>query len=369
MTWLLSRVRARRVQLAEERAASAPFRWLAQQPRPTRADLRFSLLVGILLAASPMTGSARMLPSIVLGTIGAAVVLVARLRRPRVADAALERFTFARPSPLVVAMLALGALAFAPTLMWLYAKYTDAIWQKGHGLFVPLFMILLARHALRCDASAEEESCVRGFAFLLPGLALAVLDAGVGSHYLSAIGLVLVLPGVSLLLLGARRTRVIAVPLALGIFLVPLPTSLERFAWLSEGSAAIARSLLSPFDLPVIWNQTQAVIWKEQVRLPIWISQNCSGASTLYAGIAFATMVAFTARSRARRWLPLLIVYPAVVFVNGLRCVAVILLTWYLGGSVWNTPIHGLSGIAVFLAVLVLIWLCADREGLREALS
>src|SRR5262249_38522473 len=157
----------------------------------------------------------------------------------------------------------------------------------------PLFMVLLARHTLRRDASPLEESSAWGLAFLLTGLALAVLEAGIGSHYLDAVGLVLVLPGLSLLLLGAPRTRAIALPPALGVFLVPLPPSLERFVWLSEASAAVASRLLHALHYPVIFNQTLVRLDSARV---ISITQNCSGASTLYAGIAFATMAAATAR-------------------------------------------------------------------------
>src|SRR5262245_39185811 len=366
MTSPVPTAQAQREPAGSEESPTARTGRFAKLSRPTRGDLAFSALVGALFAVSPMTGSARLAPSLALGAIAGGAVLVARMRRPRVADAARARFTFARPSPLAAAVLVVAALAFAPTLDWLVAEYTDAIWHNGYGVFVPFFMILLARHALRRDTSAEEESSAWGFALLGPGVALAVLDAGIRSHYLSVIGLVLALPGLSLLLLGARRTRMIAVPLALGIFLVPPPTSLEQWVGLAEGTVALARPLLVPLDLPITWKQTQVILSAGYI---ISISQNCSGASALYAGIAFATMAAATARHRVRRWLPLLVVYPIVLVANALRCVTLILLCLYLGRDILHTPIHGLSGIAVYAAVLVSLCLCADRKSLREALS
>src|SRR5262247_1034138 len=158
MTWLLSRVRPRREQLAGERADASRSGWLALAARPTRADLGFSVLVGILLAASPLTGATRMIPSLALGTVGAAAVLLTRMRRPRAPEAELRPFLLARPSLIDAALFALAALVFAPTMAWLYTRYTNAIWQNAHGLFVPLFMVLLARHALRSDTSPQEES-------------------------------------------------------------------------------------------------------------------------------------------------------------------------------------------------------------------
>ena len=66
----------------------------------------------------------------------------------------------------------------------------------------------------------------------------------------------------------------------------------------------------------------------------------------------------------------LLLVYPAVLVANSLRAVAMIEMSLTFGAArILNAPVHGLSGIGVFAFVLGLLWLCADREGLREAIA
>ena len=340
-------------------AASA--RALRRLRPPTRRDVGFAALVGCLFSLSPLTGSARLLPSLGLGVLAGAAVLVARLRRPPV----LAARTLAAPPVSALAMLAAAALLFAPILAWLYGEYTYSIWRNGHGLFVPFFMVLLARSALRRDASTQEESSAWGFAFLLPSLALLVVDAGVRSHYLSAIALVLALPGLSLLLLGARRTRLLALPLALGIFLIPAPPSWEHTLGLSNFTAIAAEPILTALELPVMRHQTL-------LRMPIGelsVGQNCSGWSALQAGFALAALLAATARSRVRGALLLLAVYPLVLAFNTLRAVFLVLLTLRYGGDVLHLPIHGLSGISVFAGTLLALWLFADRKALHEALS
>jgi exosortase len=255
--------------------------------------------------------------------------------------------------------------AFAPTLAWLFHEYTDSVWRNAHGLFVPFFVVLLARSALRRSAGSEEEASAWGFAFLVPALSLLVLDAGIRSRTLSALALVLALPGVSLLLLGPRRTRLLAIPLALAALLIPFPTWIEKSIHLSWHSAILTRALLAPLDLPVTWHRTI-------VHMPhsmISISANCSGFSAFAASVAFAGLLAGTARSPARALLPLLVVYPAAVVANAFRCAALVLISLYLGADVIHTPIHGLSGIGVVAFVLLPMWLCADRRGLREALA
>jgi exosortase len=340
----------------------APAHWT----RPTRGDVGFAALVGVLFALSPLTGRTRILPSLVLGAAAAGAVIAGRMRRgPPPADAPTGA-TLARPTLPVAGALALTAILIAPTLYWLFLAFTESVWRNGHGLFVPLFMVLLARSTLRRDPVKGEESSAWGFAWLVPALVLIVADAGIGSRYLSVIGLVLALPGLSLLLLGARRTRAIAFPLALGIFLVPLPTLLEDTVGLRFATAEIAKPILEWVGATVIWHQTQ-------VRLPsggFSISDNCSGFAALTASFAFAALLAATARSRARGVLLLLAVYPAVALLNGVRLAALVVLALRYGEQILIvTPLHGLSGIAVFVVMFGGLWLCADRAALREAIA
>jgi exosortase len=338
----------------------------AHWTRPTRGDLALAALVGVLFALSPLTGRRRILPSLVLGALAAGAVIAARMRRGPPARGHSDRPDALASAWPVVGVLALTAILFAPTLYWLFLAFTESVWRNGtrrvraavHG----------AARAQRAAARPGQRGRVVrvGLCVARPALVLVVADAGIRSRYLSVIGLVLALPGLSLLLLGARRTRAIALPLALGVFLVPIPTLLEDTVGLRVATSAVAKPVLQWIGAPVIWHQTQ-------VRLPnsgFSISDNCSGFAALVASFAFAALLAVTARSRVRGALLLLSVYPAVALANGLRLVALALLVVRFGDPVLiTTPLHGLSGIGVFIVVLGGLWLCADRAGFREAIS
>jgi exosortase len=333
--------------------------------RPSRADLAFSATVGTLFALSPLTGSARLLPSLVLGTLAGVAMLVARMRRPRAADVARAESALAMPSLPVWSVLVLAAAAFTPTVQWLYQQSTRDIWRNGHGVFVPFFVILLARHVLKRDTDPREESSAWSFALLVPGLALAVLDVGVRSHYLGTFGLLLALPGLSLLLLGARRTRAIAFPLALTLFLIPFTPPFENLVGLTIATADTVGPIIEILGLPVDRHESL-------LRLPngvMEIGQNCSGLSALHASFAFAALLAGTARSRWRGLLLLALAYPIVVLFNALRTVGLVWMVLRFGGEVLHLPVHGLSGIATFAGSLLSLWLLADRRAFREAIS
>jgi exosortase len=346
---------------APEGRASWALEALAQRGiRP--ADLRFAICLGVLLGLSPLTGAARTAPSVALGSLAAVAALALRRGRPQ--PPASRAPTLARPSAAVGLVLAAAAAAFAPTLVWLFREYRISIWHNADGFFVAAAMALLARSALRRDGSEAPEASAWGFALLVPALALAVFDAGLRSGTLSAVALVLALPGLSLLLLGARRTRLLALPLALGVFLVPIPAAFEDPLGFASASAALVEPLVRALGIEAHRHETAFRLstgW-------LGIGGNCSGLSTLHAGVALAGLFAFTARSRARRLLLLAMVVPIALVVNGARVAGLVVLCDRFGMEMLGTPLHGLSGIASFWLAVGALWLLADRPAVREAL-
>lgn len=86
--------------------------------------------------------------------------------------------------------LALFALVFAPTVLWLVDRWTINIYYNGHGIFVPLIVAWLVRENLRNDPITEPQSSAWGFLFLAAGLGMLVLDTAIKTQLLGAIGLV-----------------------------------------------------------------------------------------------------------------------------------------------------------------------------------
>ena len=338
-------------------------------------DLRFSALVALLLAVSPATGSARWWLSALLGIAGGAVVLAVRIwRRRREVDlpaparnpSSAGATSGIRPDLLAVAALLAVAVAFAPTLAWLFAEYTDAVWRNVHGVFVPLFVFLLARSALRRDpAPSRPDALPWGLLLLAAGLGVAVLDAGVRSHHLAAVGLLVCVPGASLAFLGAGRTRLLAAPLALCAFALPVPAALEDPLGLTRLTTSLADPVVDALGVPALRHGTLFLTRNGSLN----VSQNCSGLATLHAAAALSFVLAYTARGLPRRILIPLLVYPLTALANAVRLVGLVVMTDRTGMGFLHTPLHGLSGLLVLWFVLACLWLCADHRALREALS
>lgn len=354
--------------LARETRSPTGLRGLISAFRNAKAvDAAWFVLMALLLGVSPISGAGRPIAAAVLGVVGALFLLGVRLylhagEAPRSRD-----WTLAKPA-LTVWGLALSAFVLmAPTFVWLHWEYAESIWRNPHGLFVVFFVVLMIRHRLRADSDRSPQASAWGFAFLVPGCALVILDAGTRSHYLAVAGLVLIIPGLSLLLLGTRRTRMLAFPLLFCVFLLPLPDGLSDPLGLPTITSEVGGSIARSIGIPVTRVGTRFLF-------PggggIEVTQNCGGVSSFYSGLALAILCVSTTRSWPRRIALLAAPYLFTAIANGLR---VALLLWIASnhGLEWKdqTPVHGILGTLCFLIVLFGVWLLSDRRALRESLS
>jgi exosortase len=326
-------------------------------------DLGFALLVGVAVGASPHTSAHRLATKLVGGLLAGAATLGYRRFALRAAPPPVA--VFGRTPPALALLLVAAALAFAPTAVELYRLYTDSIWWNGHGFFVPLVAGALAFAILRREVGGPEATSAWGFAPLLLGLAFVVVDAAAHTLILGALGLPLFCIGLSMLTLGARRTRALALPLALLFFLVPLPPSLAPALALPKATAAGAGAILDAVGTQV--ERQGPVLW-----LPYGaygVSNNCSGFSAFYAGLAFALLLGGCSRSWPRSALLLLAVWPLTWLANVARTTVVVALCGRFGVEFLLTPFHGLSGIATFWLVMGGLWLLADTRAVRKAFA
>ena len=122
----------------------------------------------------------------------------------------------------------LAILVFAPTIYWLWQRWTMSVWHNMHGMFIPFVVAYFIREVLRSDQIVDAEQSAWGFLFLIPGLGMIVLDSAIRTQLLSAFGMVVCLPGLSLLLLGSRRTQGAGLCLGIGLFHAAHPRRIHR---------------------------------------------------------------------------------------------------------------------------------------------
>jgi exosortase len=333
--------------------------------RATQNNLAISALVGAVVGLSPFT-TGRLSVSIVLGTVAAATLFGVREFTRRRADAGEEvaqtpiRVPLLPPS-FLVAMMLFGIL-FWPTLVWLYAKSTVSIWTNGHGIFTPFIMGYLGHQVLSRDDDPEPDASLWGLPIVALGICFVLLDLVPGTHHIASLGLVICLPGLSLLFLGVRRTRMLALPLALAFFLIPIPDV--------GGVHLTLQDLTTTGTVPLLRSFGYAVArYANVLVLPdytIHVSAGCSGFSALYAGIFLTVILVAYTESTARRAILILAVLPVALISNVLRVFALVLLVKYTGPEALETVLHSASGAVSFWVVIGALVLIAGRPTLRK---
>ena len=255
-----------------------------------------------------------------------------------------------------------GVLAvFGPTLVWLWGRWTMSVWHNAHGLLILPVVAYFIREELKARRHLPRSSSALGFVILLPALALQALDAGMHTELLSAVALVMALPGLSLLLLGVDRTRAILVPLVFLTLALPIPLSFtENIHLVLRHAATAATATVVPmFGIPVFAEGTTL----HMANGALEVADACSGFSTLYAAVAVALLTAYQSASPARRVLVLLGAAPIAVASNILRVIILVLLVVWQGGDILDTFVHPLSGIMTFaLSLPIIFWLGGEQR-------
>jgi exosortase len=325
---------------------------------PILRELALAVLAGVVFTVSPFTPN-ELAPAAAGGFLVGAGILGWRLRpaSPVWQEEAETSFRLQRDHVLAIVVSLLCLAAFAPTIQWMYREWTRSVWSNEHGLFVPFAMIWLARNALRGDQGPAEGSAW-GFLPLAAGLALAALDANAQSRYLAALGLVIALPGLSLLLLGARRTRALRVPLLIGILLVPIPYTVGTPLLLRTLTASGVLPLLHVLGFTAMREGTQLILPRQN----FLVADACSGVATLYASVASAMVLAALSTSRWRRVALILSAPLLAIAANVVRVTLLVLLANTFGTALLDTAMHEASGVATFAVVLVVLIAIANTR-------
>jgi exosortase len=270
----------------------------------------------------------------------------------------LRAATSARARGDVRLWFVLGALVvlYAPTVAWLWERWTMSVWHNAHGMLIPLVVAYFVRDELSRYKGPAEEGSVRGFAWLVPALLLHVFDVAMHTQLLSAASIVIALPGLSLLFLGAGRTRAILFPLLFLAFMLPIPLGITERLHLAlrHFTANGVAEFLSTLGVPIFLDNL--TLQSGESRL--FVADACSGFSTLYAAVTVACLTAYFCPVTWRRAAVLLAAAPIAIGANILRVALLVMLVRWYGEGILETSAHELSGILTFvLALPIIFWI------------
>ena len=268
-------------------------------------------------------------------------------------------------------LVAVICIAFAvPTLI----RLANQSWSMEIGAHGPIVLATGLWVLTRCDWSPRPASEIsHPLSVALGGIAmaasLAIYVFGRAYDYLifEAAGLYGALLSFLALTLGFKTVLRNAFPLVYLAFLIPIP------GWIIDAITAplqhfisyAATGILRFFEYPV--SRTGVAIEVGQYRL--LVEQACSGMNSII-GLTAVTLFYIYVLHRASWKYALLLgamILPVAIFVNFIRVMVLILVTYHYGDAVAQGIFHNTAGMVLFAFALGLIFLIDFT--LRKALG
>ena len=247
--------------------------------------------------------------------------------------------------------------AYAPTFITL-AQGPWQTEQEGHGPLIiaaAVFLVWQSRDELRHAVLAPAP--VPGWAALLCGLTVLVLSRNQDIWFLEVASEIPVLAGLVLLLAGWNVLKILAFPIGFLIFSAPAP------GWMVDAATVPLKVLISDLvtnglyalGYPIAQNGVVIQIGPYQ----LGVADACSGMNSIFAlsAIGVFYVYAFRWHEKIRGLILLTLIVPITITANFLRVVSLVLITYYGGVETMEGTLHDLTGIALFVVAVVLMFL------------
>ncbi len=276
------------------------------------------------------------------------------------------------PAPTKEGQAWIGWLPVAIGLLLLYGPnyytYFFTIWdteEQGHGpliLAVVIWLIWQKKDALVDPGSVPRP--VLGFVLLAFGLLMYIVGTSqdilmfaVGSH-------IPVLAGTVLIVRGAKSLRPLWFALFFLIFMIPLPGMVVDALTnpLKRHVSEIAEHILYSVGYPIARSGVTLTIGPYQ----LLVADACSGLHSLYSLTALGLLYLYLMRHTNvfRNAILAAVILPIAFGANVIRVMFLVLVTYHLGDEAGQGFLHGLAGMVLFVAALLLLFLIDSGLGL-----
>jgi exosortase D (VPLPA-CTERM-specific) len=253
---------------------------------------------------------------------------------------------------LLLSITLIGFTFFNATLYMVSEWSTE---EFSHGYLIPLIAAFLIWHRRDAWQKAKFSGSWAGVVLLVLGLLLDVVGRFSALYVLQHLALLIVVVGLVWSLTGSGALRWFAMPLAVLIFMVPLPNvflnPLSSELQLLSSSLGVWMLRLLGVSVYLQGNVVDLGSYRLEV------AEACSGVRYLLPLMTLAFLMAFFFRVALwKRVLLFLSSIPITVFMNSLRIAAIGLLVDRWGIGMAEGVLHQVQGWMVFmLSALVLV--------------
>ncbi len=238
----------------------------------------------------------------------------------------------------------------------LYGRLVHGESYYTHSPLIPLVSLLIVVLLVRHTRIPVRSRPVAGFFVLAGSLLLHLMACLARVNFVSGFAFIGVLCGLVLILWGATALRRLWFPIALVIFMVPLPevTIAGLNFRLKMMAADWAVRIVDLLGVVAARSGNQVFLAGDK---SLVIANVCNGLRTLISLLAFGALYAYVCRLRGLwRIVLFALTIPVAVVSNSIRIVSLVLVadTWDTATAVgWY---HDLSGILIFVLAFLLMF-------------
>lgn len=249
---------------------------------------------------------------------------------------------------------ALIAICYLPVIIHLGEQWNNDD-DMGHGFFVPVIALYIAW--LRRDQLLKARIAPNywGLVLVIWG-ALQLLLGTVGAElFLQRTSLIITIVGCVLLVCGSEVLKILAFPLALLLFMVPLPRIIytEITFPLQLFASRVAETSLSLLNIPVLRDGNILELANQKLS----VVEACSGIRSLLTLSFLSLVYSFFFDSKPwMRWVLLILTIPIAIIANAGRVTITGILSEYRPDLAQGF-FHSLEGWVIFIVALVMLFM------------
>jgi exosortase D (VPLPA-CTERM-specific) len=249
--------------------------------------------------------------------------------------------------------LAATVWAFWPVLEFMVHTW-NAVPEYSYGYYIPFISAFLVWH--RSDKLREQALVGSFWGLALVALALALRWVGEASaiRLIGQYGFVVAVIGISVGLVGWRGTRLIAVPLGLLFFMIPLPQFVLREV--SHGlqlvSSELGVALIRAWGISVFLEGNVIDLGSYKLQ----VVEACNGLRYLFPLFVLGIVAAYFFRGEWwKRALLVVSTIPLTIIVNSLRIGLIGVTVEYWGRTMAEGLVHDFEGWFMFIICQLLL--------------
>ncbi len=244
---------------------------------------------------------------------------------------------------------ALLIVCYAP-MLWQLVKFWATDDNMGHGFFVPVVAAYVAWQRRSQLLAAPRETNAWGLVVIAFAGCQSVLATLGAELFTQRVAFVFSLVGIVLYLGGKRWLKILAFPLSMLFFMIPIPALLysQLTLRLQELATVLAEWMLSAIGIPVIRTGNLLELPSQVLN----VAEACSGIRSLLSLSFLSLVYAYFRDNRTWvRWLLFFATIPIAIGANAIR-VAITGVLSEIDTKLAQGAYHEVEGYVVFVIAL-----------------